>query len=107
MKRYRVLFAPEAREEALAAAEYIAARSPLNATRWYEGLERTLKTLGSMPCRCPVAPEIAALGQELRHRVYKSHRIIFRVEEDSRTVRILHIRHARRRAIGESAEESD
>lgn len=107
MKHYRVLFAPEARDEALAAAAYIASHSPLNAARWYEGLERTIKTLSSMPRRCPVAPESAALGQDLSHCIYKSHRIVFRIEDDSRTVRILHVRHAKQRAIGEPGEGID
>jgi plasmid stabilization system protein ParE len=106
MKQYQVLFSPEAREEALIAAEYIRVYSPVSAARWYEGLERVIEALSSFPKRCPLAPEEVFLGQDLRHYVYRSHRIIFRIEEDSRTVRILHIHHARQRTIGEAKQES-
>jgi plasmid stabilization system protein ParE len=101
VKKYRVDFSPEARLEALEAAEYIARTSPAAALRWYEGLERALAGLEAMPRRWARAPESEFLGEELRHSLYKSHRIIFRIEEDTRSVRVLHVRHAARRAIGE------
>lgn len=101
MKRYRVVFDPDARDEALAAAEYIALEAPLNAIRWYRGLEKAIKSVEYMPNRCAIARETEFLGVELRNYIYKSHRIIFRVFEKTRTVRILHVRHASRRAIGE------
>jgi plasmid stabilization system protein ParE len=102
MKRYRVFFDPEARDEALAAAEYIAARAPMAALRWYKGIERAIDSLRTLPNRCAVAPESEFLGVELRHDIYKSHRIIFRVDENARMVRVLHVRHGARRAIGEA-----
>jgi plasmid stabilization system protein ParE len=105
VKRYQVVFLPEARLEALAAADYIANTSPSNAERWYEGLEQVIRRLEAMPRRCPRAPESTFLNDDLRHYLYKSHRIIFRVEEADRIVRILHIRHASRRAIGEPESE--
>ncbi len=98
---YTVLLSPEARDEALAAAEYIAANAPGSAAIWYEGLHAAIRTLGDFPLRCPIAPEGAMLGQDLRHLIYKSHRIIFRVETSAGLVRILHIRHVRQQAIGE------
>jgi plasmid stabilization system protein ParE len=101
MKRYRVIFAPEALQEAVAAAEYIAASAPATAAVWYEGLEQAVQYLGSFPRRCPIAPESQFVGYELRHFVYKSHRIIFRIEEEAHIVRVVHIRHARQRSIGE------
>ena len=81
MKNYAVVFTPEAQQEALDAAAYIAGTSPLNARRWYDGLEAAILSLASFPRRCAQAPESEFLGEELRHCVYKSHRIIFRIEE--------------------------
>jgi plasmid stabilization system protein ParE len=107
MKRYRVMFASEALEEALAAAAYIASDAPTTAASWYEGLQQAIDSLGSFPRRCPVAPESEFLGHELRHLTYKSHRIIFRIEQDARVVRVLHIRHAKQQAIGEPARPPD
>jgi plasmid stabilization system protein ParE len=87
--------------EALGAAEYIARNAPLNAARWYDGLETAIHSLRHLPARCAIAPESQYLGAEFRHFIYKSHRIIFRVDEIARVVRVLHIRHGARRAIGE------
>ena len=57
-----------------------------------------------MPGRCSQARESATLGLDLRHYIYHSHRIIFRIEEEAGIVRILHVRHAARRAIGETVD---
>ncbi len=105
MKTYKIVFTFQAREEALAAAEYIAQTAPLTAARWYEGLEAVVRKLDSFPNRCALAPESEFLGEELRHSIYTSYRIIFRVEEATQTVRILHVRHGSRRAIGEPEPE--
>jgi plasmid stabilization system protein ParE len=102
VKRYEVVFLPEARLEALAAAEYIARHSPGNAIRWYRGLEKAIRRLEMMPRRCTIAPESTYLDVELRHYIYKSHRVIFQVDDTERVVRILHVRHCAQRAIGES-----
>lgn len=107
MRRYQVIFMPEAAEEALAAAEYIASDAPAAAASWYHGLEAAIRSLEAFPRRCPAAPESAVLGQGLRHLVYKSHRIIFRIETQTRVVRVLHVRHAKQRAIGEPLPPAD
>ena len=101
---YEVVFSPEAESEAHEAAAYIAASAPKNAARWYKGLEAAIESLEILPTRCGIARESTFLGEELRQYIYKSHRIIFRVEEPARIVRILHIHHAKRRAIGEPGE---
>jgi plasmid stabilization system protein ParE len=107
VKTYRVIFQADARNEALRAAEYIAKNAPLNAIRWYEGLEEAVESLSFMPHRCGIAPETRYLGAEYRHYIYKSHRVIFRIDEKERTVRIIHVRHGARRAVGEPADSSD
>jgi plasmid stabilization system protein ParE len=68
---------PNARSEALEAAEYIARRAPLNAARWFAGLEKAIESLRSMPHRCGIAPETHHLNAEFRHYIHHSHRIIF------------------------------
>ena len=98
---YKVIFDHEARIEAIEAMEYIALDSPRNAVRWYAGMEKEIRNLKRFPKRWPLAPEGGNLGEELRQVIYRSYRIIYRVEERSRTVRIVHVRHTARRAIGE------
>jgi plasmid stabilization system protein ParE len=98
---YEVIFVQEARAEALEAADYIARFAPMNAARWYKGLEKAIRSLEILPGRFGLARESAYLGEELRQYIYKSYRIIYRVEESAKIVRVLHVRHAKRRAIGE------
>jgi plasmid stabilization system protein ParE len=60
-----------------------------------------------MPERCALARENEYFEDELRQLLFKSHRIIFRVERSERIVRVLYVRHGRQRAIGEPADEPD
>lgn len=100
MKRYRVIFHPAARDEALDAALYIADRGhPETAVRWYEGLERAIASLCKMPRRCGHARERDGFPDvELRQMLHKSHRIIFAIIETD--VHILHVRHVARQNLG-------
>ena len=107
MKAYAVVFSLEAQEEALDAAEYIAKTAPGNAVKWYAGLEKAIASMSMMPGRCSRARESETLGVDLRHYIYHSHRVIFRIEEETAIVRILHVRHASRRAIGEAGDKED
>lgn len=94
--RCKVIFRPEARDEALDAAGYIAEQGSAEmASRWYEGLEAAVASLEFMPARCGFAREHEALpGVELRQLVYKSHRPIFTIRENE--VHVLHMRHVAR-----------
>jgi plasmid stabilization system protein ParE len=99
--KYSVVFRVEARDEALAAAEYIAEHaSPEVAGRWYEALEAAIKSLATMPRRCPLAREHGSLaGVELRQLVVHSHRLIFTIRASE--VHVLHVRHAACENFGE------
>jgi plasmid stabilization system protein ParE len=107
LTRYQVILTPTARQHALEITEWIADRSPANAARWYVGLESAVNSLDFMPSRRARALESDYLGEELRQYVYGSYRIIFRIEEEAAIVRVLYVRHAPRRAIGEPADDSD
>jgi plasmid stabilization system protein ParE len=107
VKKYAVVFDLHAQDEALEAAEYIANSFPENADKWLAGLEKAIDSLSLLPGRCSQARESETLGVDLRHYIYHSHRIIFRIEEEPGIVRVLHVRHAARRAIGERVEDED
>lgn len=104
--RYRVIFRPKARDEALAAADYIALHgSPESARRWYEGLEAAIASLESMPAACGYARESEAFpGVELRQLIYGSHRLIFEIRK--REVHILRVRHAARENLDSLTDEA-
>lgn len=70
------------------------------AARWFNGLERAIKSLRQSPRRCSLAPESkgkSMVRQLLYGRRSNLYRILFEVMEDEKIVFVLHIRHAARR----------
>lgn len=71
--------------------------------RWFRKLKEAVTSLSELPERCPLAPENADFPFEVRRLLYgrKPHqyRVLFTIEAD--VVVILHIRHGRRRQLGE------
>jgi plasmid stabilization system protein ParE len=69
--------------------------------RWFLALDDAIASLATFPKRCPVAPENSRFPFEVRQLLYgrKPHlyRILFTIEDE--TVRVLHIRHGRRKPI--------
>lgn len=94
--KYRVVFRDEARDEALAAADYIAAHSSVAAAgRWYSALGKAIASLSVMPRRCsPAREQPAHPGAELRQLIFKSHRLVVTIRGNQ--VHVLHVRHAAR-----------
>jgi toxin ParE1/3/4 len=103
--KYKVVIAPDAEQTALETFNYIFERAPLAATRWLRDLYRAIDSLESFPERYPFAPERLFLEEDLRHLVFKSHRIVFHVDKRRKQVHVVDVRHGRRRAIGEPADE--
>ena len=70
------------------------------AARWFNGLEKAVNTLESIPRRCPAAPEGNRTGKRLRNLLYgkKPHvyRVIFEIDEPRKIVQMLTIRHGAR-----------
>ena len=97
--KYQVILTPRADRDVDESVAFIYARSPHNAERWLDGLQDAIASLGRFPGRGGIAPESKYLKEELRHLIYKSHRIIYRVEAG--IVRILYVRHAARRPVGD------
>lgn len=70
------------------------------AARWFNGLERAIKTLRQSPRRSPLAPESkrrSIVRQLFYGRGPHVYRVLFEVTEDVKIVFVLHIRHAARR----------
>ena len=102
-----IIVTPEAQEGIRSSFRYICERAPLNASRWLQGLYDRIDTLERFPERCGFAREREYLEEGLRQLVFKSHRVIFRIDKARKTVYVLHVRHARRRAAGEIEEEEE
>ena len=94
----------EAESAFLSFAQYT---TPDRAQAWYQQLIQAIASLKTMPRRCPVARESAFFSQEIRQLLYGTgkhrYRILFTIlaDQPTPTVRILHIRNAAQRAIGE------
>ncbi|MGF1603198.1 MAG: type II toxin-antitoxin system RelE/ParE family toxin [Thermosynechococcaceae cyanobacterium] len=80
------------------------------AKSWYSGLLKAVKSLSTMPKRCPLARENQYFSQEIRQLLYgrgrSSYRILFTILETNGTpiFRVLHLRHASQQTIGEPPE---
>lgn len=85
--------------------------SPARAGQWYAGLLRAIESLSQMPKRCSLARENEYFSQEIRQLLYSKgrnfYRILFTILEGQEvsTVRILHIRRATQKTLGETPEE--
>lgn len=101
MKSYRVLLTPEAEAGIQSAFDYIQNESPPAAARWLQDLYNAIVTLETLPERCSVAREQEYFDEDLRQLLFKSHRIVFRIEPEN-IVRVLHVRHSKRRTLGEA-----
>jgi len=109
VKRYEVIVTPEAETAIISAFNYIDEHAPLNAERWLRKLYSCIASLENFPHRYALARECQFFEGELRQLVFKSHRIVFRIEEEQDIVRVVHFVHGRQLAIGEVpvSEEED
>lgn len=98
MTRYSVEYSARAKRDLHAEWAYNAREAPLNAARWLERMEEAVLSLGEFPSRCPRAREASKAAIDLRQRLVNGHRVLFVIQ--GRKVRVLHIRHGRRRDAG-------
>src|SRR5262245_29752779 len=102
---YRIEVSDTADAEAEEAYLWLLRLSPELAVRWYQVLLDASETLSDVPRRFIVAAENDVFPDvEVRQLLYVSGRNVYRIlfcilEPD--TVRILHVRHASRRRLGE------
>jgi plasmid stabilization system protein ParE len=106
--KYTVIVTPEAQRNVADAFDYISDHSPANADKWLRELHEQFDGLKEFPHRFGHAREQDFFPDaEIRQIIFKSHRIIFTIDESSSTVSIAFVRHAKMRAIGEEFFRSD
>ncbi len=76
-------------------------KEPDAAERWFRELVEAIYSLEQLPERCPVIPEHSEFSFEIRHLIYFSHRIVFRVQHDSNRVVVYRVFHGHRRGLTE------
>lgn len=88
----KVIWSPLAIDRAHDEARYIAEDKPGAALQWISGLFEATDRLETFPESGQIVPEIAL--PEYRQIIYRSHRIIYRLEANS--VSILTVRRSKR-----------
>jgi len=66
-----------------------------------------IDTLETFPERCAFAREREYFEADLRQLLFKSHRVVFSVDQASDIVYVHEVRHAKQRALGEPIGEDD
>lgn len=95
---FRVEIAPQAFADLDEIAGYIKQRESFEqAKKWFDGMIEAIASLKKMPSRCLIADESQLLGHEVRlllhGKRYRTYKIYFAIDRQTRTVRIFHIRH--------------
>lgn len=82
-------------------------REPRAAERWFHDLLSAIFSLEELPSRYGLIPEASEFSFELRHLIVHSHRIIYRIDEADKSVKILRIYHGSCRRIRPADLEVD
>lgn len=88
---FSVIIQPTAEDDLENAYLYIAQESPKNALNWFSQMQSEIRSLETLPFRCPLAPENNVFDQEIRQLIVGKYRVLFTVQ--SPYVHILHVRH--------------
>jgi plasmid stabilization system protein ParE len=101
---FRVELSARAQSDIAAIYDWLLAQQAGNAgERWFLALREAIASLSLLPTRCPVSAERRDSPVEVRQLLYgrKPHvyRVLFTIEHD--VVQVLHIRHGRRRPLGQ------
>jgi plasmid stabilization system protein ParE len=91
---FRVVVEPRAEGDLQQGYLYAARRAPAGAARWLNRFQEALRSLSTLPERCPIAPESESVGIEVRQLLFGRKpnvwRALFTIHDDE--VRDLHIR---------------
>jgi len=89
---YRVEVTARALRDLAMIYRRIEAGASAQAARWFDGLEDAIFSLEEHPTRAPVTAENSALRHLLYGKKPYVYRIIYKIEQDISTVRVVHIR---------------
>ncbi|MHC4409894.1 MAG: type II toxin-antitoxin system RelE/ParE family toxin, partial [Planctomycetota bacterium] len=98
MSRYTVEVTETAMAAIAAQASYIAieARAPGNAQKWLGQVWDAIDSLDLLPHRARRAEEDEYVAYEVRQLVVGSHLLLFRIDEDRKSVFVVGLRHGHR-----------
>ena len=89
---YRVEITARAESDLADIYGRIQAETSPQAAKWFNGMARAMTSLEKYPKRAPFTPESRGLRHFLYGRKPKVYRIIFKIDEKTSTVHVLHVR---------------
>lgn len=93
---FKVQIVAAAQRDISEVVDFIHQDSPASAKKWLQGLSAAIQSLAEMPLRFTLIPEAHELKRPLRSFPYYSHRVVYEVEEASKTVSIIRVYHSAR-----------
>ena len=89
---YRVEITARAERDLVDIYGQIQADNSPQAATWFNGMARAMNSLTQYPKRAPITPENSGLRHLLYGKKPYVYRIIFKIEEKTSTIYVLHIR---------------
>ncbi len=107
---FRVEISPEAFGNLDAIVAHIQQRGSFeSAEHWFNDILISIRSLGEMPTRCPLAGESEDLETEIRFLLHgkrnRRYKVYFAIHHASATLRVFHIRHWARKPVEKSELE--
>ena len=99
---YRVRIVERAQDDLRRIRREIGVRNSAQARTWFSGLEEIILSLSMHPQRGGITPEAAKFRQLLYGRRPHVYRVIYTINEQTKIVRVLHIRHGRQDSFTET-----
>ena len=99
MEEYRVIVTPRAASDLERIRDYIATDSLQNAAAMIDRILDALEPLKQFPHRTIVQQENSKLRHPVRSIVVQPYIVYFRVLDEQRIVRVLHVRHGARKQL--------
>jgi plasmid stabilization system protein ParE len=101
---FRVEISPEAFRDLDLISDFIKEKSsPTVAEQWFNGIFAAIRSLSEMPMRCPIAEESTELETQVRLLLHgtrnRRYKIYFAIHDETKTVRIVHVRHWARKPV--------
>jgi mRNA-degrading endonuclease RelE of RelBE toxin-antitoxin system len=97
---YRVVLADSAKADASVIYDRVVEAASDQGSLWFQALIDCLYSLDQHPTRCPLAREAKKTHREIRCLLFGKqrnvYRILFQIDEQRKTVWVLHIRHGAR-----------
>ncbi|NOT58625.1 MAG: type II toxin-antitoxin system RelE/ParE family toxin [Acidobacteria bacterium] len=96
---HSVIISPKAENDFTEIVLELVELSPAKTEKFYFGCRKAMDSLATFPARCPLVPESKKLKRQVRHLLYEQYRIVFKIEDETDTVKIIRVRHQKRRPL--------